>query len=125
MANRNLRARIGHGAYKVIRVAAKIPHLNAATQEGIYIDRLARELGVENYTAMCAADNADVVLETIYYCQTELSSVGETLSKSRIRLNPDFDRNEEVSPAATIYHSNIFLTVVHACPCVNNISLIV
>ena len=71
------------------------------TQEGTYFDQLNGGLGKETYEALCA-DTADVVLETIYYCQTELASLGDVLYGSRKLLNPKFDKTEEVSPATTV-----------------------
>jgi hypothetical protein len=104
---------VARHANKLIREAVKIiPHGNVATEEGIYKDLLDRELGVEIHKALCA-DTADVVLETIYYCQTELASVSEALYESRIRLNPDLDRNEEVSPAASITATYIHRSCMH------------
>ena len=97
---------IGRGVHKAIRQVAKLPCMmmdkeEAVTQEGTYFDQLDGVLGIATYKALCA-DTADVVLETIYYCQTELDSVRKSLRETRRVLNPNSDHNEEVSPAATV-----------------------
>ena len=113
MASTYICESIARVAHKTIRQAAKIPYMmkdenEVATQEGTYFNKLDGELGLDTYEALCA-DTADVVLETIYYCQTELVSVGEALYEARKLLNPNFDRNEEVSPAATVSQQHTFI----------------
>ena len=99
---------VARGAHKIIREAAKIPYMmedekDVATQNGAYFNQLEGDLSEETYKALCAHD-ADVVLETIYYCQTELLSVrtSRSLQATRRVLNPNFDHNEEVRPAPTV-----------------------
>ena len=120
MASTYICESIARGVHKTIRQAAKIPYMmeeekDVATQEGTYFNRLDGELGLDTYKALCA-DTADVVLETIYYCQTELASLGDKLYESRKMLNPDFDHNEQVSPAATVSQQHIFF---NGCACMS------
>ena len=108
---------IARGAHKTIRHVAKLPYMmkdekTVATQEGTYFNELEGELSQETYKALCA-DTADVVLETIYYCQREVSSLGHSLFESRKMLNPNFDHNEEVSPAATVTATYIQRSCMH------------
>jgi hypothetical protein len=103
--------------HTTIRQSAKIPSMmgdekTVATREGTYFNRLNGGLDLETYKALCA-DTADVVLETIYYCQSELGSLGKSLYESRKILNPNFDPDEEVSPAATVTATYIQRLCMH------------
>jgi len=103
--------------HTTIRQSAKIPSMmgdekTVATREGTYFNRLNGGLDLETYKALCA-DTADVVLETIYYCQSELGSLGKSLCASRKILNPNFDPLEEVSPAATVTATYIQRLCMH------------
>lgn len=72
-----------------------------ANQKGTVFNQLRGDFIEEKYEAMCA-DTADVVLETICYCQTEHSSLVVSLQASQTRLNPNFDDTEQVSTVGTV-----------------------
>lgn len=55
----------------------------------------SKVLGDEKYDELC--QDRSLVLEEIWYCQSELGSVGKSLQPSRRLKNPNFHENKQVS----------------------------
>jgi hypothetical protein len=111
---------IGRGVYNTFRKAAKIPvdidrhllHGENTVLKGSVYDRVEGEIGEEAFKELCQDDA--LVLETIFYCQEELHSLGKSLQASRKLLNSSFDENEQVLHAHNLGVINCccFLTLL-------------